>query len=59
MGDNHSITVYLGFDDTDNLKSDMGTGKLARYFQRGLPDDCQLWGVVRQQLLVDLRDVFH
>jgi hypothetical protein len=52
MGDNDSITIYLGFDDTDNLQSDMGTGKLARYFQKELPDDCQLWGVVRQQLLV-------
>ncbi len=46
------IRVYVGFDDTDCLDSDRGTGKLARWFQRELPEGCGIWGVVRQQLLV-------
>jgi hypothetical protein len=46
------IHAYIGFDDTDNLDSDRGTGKLARWFERELPEDCRMWGVVRQQLLV-------
>lgn len=46
------IRAYVGFDDTDNLDSDRGTGKLARWFQRELPEGCSIWGVVRQQLLV-------
>jgi len=44
---------YVGFDDTDNLESDYGTGKVARWFAGGLPEGCRVWGVVRQQLLVD------
>ncbi len=44
--------AYIGFDDTDNLDSDRGTGKLARWFERELPEGCGVWGVVRQQLLV-------
>jgi hypothetical protein len=47
------MRVYVGFDDTDTVSSDRGTGKLARWFERELPDGCGLWGVVRQQLLVD------
>ncbi len=47
------MRVYVGFDDTDTASSDRGTGKLARWFERELPDGCRLWGVVRQQLLVD------
>lgn len=47
------MRVYLGFDDTDNLDCDYGTGKVARWFGDELPDGCRLWGVVRQQLLVD------
>jgi len=47
------MKIYLGFDDTDNLDSDYGTGKVARWFGGDLPDGCRLWGVVRQQLLVD------
>lgn len=47
------MRVYIGFDDTDHLDADRGTGKLARWFQRDLPEGCQMWGVVRQQLLVD------
>ena len=47
------MRVYIGFDDTDILGSDIGTGKLARRFEKLLPADCRVWGVVRQQLLVD------
>jgi hypothetical protein len=47
------MRVYVGFDDTDTASSERGTGKLARWFERELPDGCRLWGVVRQQLLVD------
>jgi hypothetical protein len=46
------MRVYIGFDDTDTLGADRGTGKLARYFERELPAGSRLWGVVRQQLLV-------
>jgi hypothetical protein len=46
------IRAFVGFDDTDYLDSDRGTGKLARWFHRELPEGCNLWGVVRQQLLV-------
>lgn len=44
--------VYIGFDDTDNLSADRGTGKVARWFEGELPGYCRLEGVVRQQLLV-------
>lgn len=47
------MRVYVGFDDTDTVSSGRGTGKLARWFEGELPDGCRLWGVVRQQLLVD------
>ena len=47
------MKIFLGLDDTDSLDSDYGTGKVARWFAGELPDDCRLWGVVRQQLLVD------
>jgi tRNA(Ile2) C34 agmatinyltransferase TiaS len=46
------IRTYVGFDDTDTPDSDRGTGKLARWFNRELPEGCRIWGVVRQQLLV-------
>lgn len=46
---------YIGFDDTDALDSDFGTGKVARRIGKLLPEGCALWGVVRQQLLVDDR----
>ncbi|OPY82217.1 MAG: hypothetical protein A4E65_00865 [Syntrophorhabdus sp. PtaU1.Bin153] len=49
------MKIYVGFDDTDNAKADRGTGKLARWFEDVLPEGCTLWGVVRQQLLVDPR----
>jgi hypothetical protein len=47
-----TIRAYVGFDDTDLLDSDRGTGKLARWFHRELLEGCSIWGVVRQQLLV-------
>lgn len=49
------MRVFVGFDDTDTIDADRGTGKLARWFEDRLPQDCRLWGVVRQQLLVDER----
>ena len=47
------MKVYIGFDDTDNAEAAIGTGKLARHFEALLPENCRVWGVVRQQLLVD------
>ena len=47
------MRVYIGFDDTDVLNSDIGTGKLARRYGKLIPGECKVWGVVRQQLLVD------
>lgn len=47
------MRIYIGFDDTDTTDSDRGTGKLARWFENELPESCRLWGVVRQQLLLD------
>ncbi|NTW07736.1 MAG: hypothetical protein HGA29_07825, partial [Syntrophaceae bacterium] len=47
------MRVYIGFDDTDILNSDFGTGKLARCYKRLIPEECKVWGVIRQQLLVD------
>ena len=47
------MRIYIGFDDTDTIDSNRGTGKLARWFEKELPDPCRLWGVVRQQLLLD------
>jgi len=49
------MKLYLGFDDTDNAEAAIGTGKLARHFEARLPEECRIWGVVRQQLLVDPR----
>ena len=49
------MRVYIGFDDTDVLDSEFGTGKVARRYERLLPAGCRIWGVVRQQLLVDPR----
>ena len=44
------MLIYIGFDDTDVLDADRGTGRLARDFAAALPAGCQLRGVVRQQL---------
>jgi tRNA(Ile2) C34 agmatinyltransferase TiaS len=49
------MRIYIGFDDTDNITADRGTGKLARWFENELPEGCRMEGVVRQQLLVDER----
>jgi|WetSurMetagenome_2_1015567.scaffolds.fasta_scaffold103888_2 tRNA(Ile2) C34 agmatinyltransferase TiaS len=49
------MRIYVGFDDTDNITADRGTGKLARWFEDELPEGCRMEGVVRQQLLVDER----
>jgi tRNA(Ile2) C34 agmatinyltransferase TiaS len=49
------MRIYIGFDDTDNISADRGTGKLARWFEEELPESCRMEGVVRQQLLVDER----
>ncbi len=49
------MRIYIGFDDTDNITADRGTGKLARWFEDELPEGCRIEGVVRQQLLVDER----
>jgi hypothetical protein len=38
------MRIYIGFDDTDTLDADRGTGKLARWFEEELPVDCRLWG---------------
>lgn len=46
------MMVYVGFDDTDTVDADRGTGKLARWFAEKLPDGVKLHGVVRQQLPV-------
>ncbi|MEJ2024923.1 MAG: hypothetical protein P8Y00_07885 [Deltaproteobacteria bacterium] len=46
------MRVYIGFDDTDNINANRGTGKLARWFEKELPEGCRMWGVVRQQLLL-------
>ena len=46
------MDIFIGFDDTDNLESEYGTGKVARWFKDLLPEGCRCRGVVRQQLLV-------
>jgi tRNA(Ile2) C34 agmatinyltransferase TiaS len=46
------LKAYIGFDDTDTLDSDFGTGKVVRWFEELLPEGCECRGVVRQQLLV-------
>lgn len=47
------MRAYVCFDDTDTLDCGRGTGKLARWFEDELPKGCTMWGVLRQQLLVD------
>jgi tRNA(Ile2) C34 agmatinyltransferase TiaS len=46
------MRVYVGFDDTDVVGADRGTGKFARWFKEKLPKGVRLHGVVRQQLPV-------
>jgi tRNA(Ile2) C34 agmatinyltransferase TiaS len=47
------MRVWACFDDTDTIDCGRGTGKLVRWYEDKLPEGCVLWGVVRQQLLVD------
>ena len=47
------MRIYVCFDDTDTIDADRGTGKLVRWFEAELPQGCTMWGVIRQQLLVD------
>ncbi|HEY3317742.1 MAG TPA: hypothetical protein VGK50_04910 [Coriobacteriia bacterium] len=48
------IRAYVCFDDTDTLDCGRGTGKLVRWFcEEQLPDGVTVWGVARQQLLLD------
>jgi hypothetical protein len=49
------MKVYLGFDDTDVLGAEMGTGKLVRQYAKKLPPEAKLWGIIRHQLLIDDR----
>ena len=49
------MRYFIGFDDTDILEADRGTGKLARWFACSLPEGFRSLGVLRQQLLVDPR----
>ena len=49
------MRIYLGFDDTDVVGAEIGTGKLVRMFARKLPTGVRLWGVLRHQLLMDPR----
>lgn len=44
------MRIYMGFDDTDDKNSTMGTGRLVREFVYGLDNDCHVLGVVRHQL---------
>ena len=44
------MLIYVGFDDTDTIDADRGTGRLAREFAAALPEGFGLRGVVRQQL---------
>ncbi|HOB71763.1 MAG TPA: hypothetical protein PKM18_08260, partial [bacterium] len=45
------MKIYVAFDDTDTIDCGRGTGKLARWFEDVLPQNCKLSGIVRQQLL--------
>jgi hypothetical protein len=49
------MRAYIGFDDTDSHDSEFGTGKIARRFENIMPEGSYMWGVVRQQLLIDER----
>ncbi|ACB95696.1 hypothetical protein [Beijerinckia indica] len=49
------MRLLIGIDDTDVLGAPIGTGRLARMFEKKLPDHVRLWGVLRHQLLVDAR----
>jgi len=44
------MRIFLGFDDTDDHDSAMGTGRLVREFGYKLPEGYTLAGIVRHQL---------
>ncbi|BDQ33552.1 hypothetical protein [Pseudodesulfovibrio portus] len=44
------MRIFLGFDDTDDHDSAMGTGRLVREFGCQLPEGYTLAGIVRHQL---------
>jgi hypothetical protein len=46
------MIIYVGFDDTDHIGADRGTGKVARWFEDSLPEGCRMVGVLRQQLMI-------
>lgn len=46
------MRVYVGFDDTDVVGAERGTGRFARMFEEKLPENVTLYGVIRQQLPV-------
>ncbi|WFS61857.1 hypothetical protein LF599_14435 [Pseudodesulfovibrio thermohalotolerans] len=50
------MLIYLGFDDTDDHDSPIGTGRLVREFAKLLPEGYALRGIVRHQL-PRLRDI--
>ncbi len=52
ISEGNHVRIFVGFDDTDVVGADRGTGKLARWFEESLPEGCRVWGVLRQQLLV-------
>lgn len=47
------MRAYVCFDDTDVLGAERGTGKLAKMFEKRLPEGCSLWSIVRQQFPVE------
>ena len=49
------MRLFIGFDDTDILGSEFGTGKLVRRLEDKLPAGARMWGVIRHQLLRDAR----
>jgi tRNA(Ile2) C34 agmatinyltransferase TiaS len=44
------MRVMVGLDDTDVVGADRGTGKLARWLEKKLPEGVRVHGIVRQQL---------
>jgi hypothetical protein len=38
------MQVFIGIDDTDTPEADRGTGKLARWIQKELPEGCGMGG---------------
>jgi len=36
------MRIFIGFDDTDSKESEYGTGKVAQWFERELPEGSTL-----------------